>query len=148
MFYEGKWQKNSAGLPVMSLVVSICLWVCMCLWGCVCVCARLLFWKWKSKETCTCSFYQPVESSFQHSFNYSVCSSAWLRQAGLHAANQILSHIAAFLCHGVAWSLIKHGATLHRSPISYSKGDAMEPPSHTPSAPSPLISQVPCFHWS
>lgn len=110
------------------------------------VCAWLLFWKWKSKESCTCSFYQTVESSFQHSFNYSLCSSAQLRQAGLHATNQMLSHKAAFLCSRPAWSLISRGATLHRSPISYSKGDSMESPMHTSPPPfPPLISRCPSF---
>lgn len=106
------------------------------------MCAGLLFWKWKSKESCTCSSYQPVESSFQHSFNYSVCSFAWLRQASLHAANQILSHTAAFLCHRLAWSPISRRATLHRSPISYSKGGRYgSPPLPLP----PLLVRCPAF---
>lgn len=129
---------------VRKIVQSMCfLWLCVYI--CECVCVWLLFWKWKSKESCTCSFYQPVESSFQHSFNYSLCSSAWLRQASLHTADQILSHIAAFLCHRVAWSLITHSATLHRSPISYSKGETVEPPLHTPPTLPPLLVGCPAF---
>lgn len=129
----------------------VCLW--LCLWIRVCLCVWL-FWKWKSKDNCTCSFYQPVESSFQHSLNYSVSSFAWLRQAGFHTANRIHSHITAFLCHRVAWSLISHGATLHRSPISYSKGGGCGNPSfptythihtHTPQPLLPLLVRCPAF---
>lgn len=158
-FCEGGVEENSADLPAPSL--GLCVF-CMFLsehkrvvyYTRVGVCAWLLFWKWKSKESCTCSFYQTVESSFQHSFNYSLCSSAQLRQAGLHATNQMLSHIAAFLCSRPAWSLISHGATLHRSPISYSKGDSMESPMHTSPPPFPpllvgalLSSIINQCHW-
>lgn len=70
-------------------------------------------------------------------------------KAGLHAANQILWPGAASLCHPVAWSLISHGATPHRSPISYSKagryGNPPSPTSFTTSTPLPFLVRWPTF---
>lgn len=85
-------------------------------------------------------------------FNYRLGSSAWLRHAAPNAANHIFSHIAAFLCHKLCWSLISHDATLHLSPTGYCKGDNMDP--QTPQTPTSHlqtflpISRVPCLHWS
>lgn len=92
----------------------------------------------------SCVLSPPVEGSFQHSFNYSICSFAWLRLAGLHATSRIRSHVTAFICHRVIWSPISSSAAAHWSPISYTKG-GRSGTLFTPQTPVPSPHLVGCL---
>lgn len=123
-----------------------------------CISYSVRVWVWdgcsfERAQSCTCSFYQPVESSFQHSLNYSVCSFAWPGQAALSAQPSKSSHRP--LPSAATQSPDPQSATVPLLIDSQSvtvKGDATEhpPPTlHTHTHPSrpllPLLVRCPAF---